>query len=313
MTLRNALALALVITACGGTATDSTSTPTTVPVASSTTQAEVTTTTLSTTTSSTTTTVPTVPDGVAVISSQGAVMGIWDGSWRVVEDPADLPPVGTTWQVFSEPGVPPDPQSAPILDENLFCDPVGLSRPLVGFEFGQPWLAVQATWPLVPHEVEDFTGQLDVYVNAVRDLLAGRGLEVDNVYVNQLIRLDLEGDGVDEVIVVATEGERADLYTPATDQPFEVVILRKVIAGDVETAVLALRLPEEILSDQGSDLPPFAFLLEYRVIAVADLNGDGKMEIALRDMYFEGAGLSIWEYVNDDLGPVRVLDLGCGV
>ncbi len=234
-------------------------------------------------------------------------MGVWDGEWRIVEDPADLPPVGSKWQVFNGPGIPPEPELAPILDDNLFCDPVGLSRPLVAFELGEPWLAVQAGWPLVPHKVEDFTGQLDVYIEIVVDLLAGQGLTIDTAFINQLVRLDLEGDGVDEVIVIATEGERSDIYTPATDQPFEVVALRKVVQGEVQTALLALRLPDETLPDG------FPFLLELEVMAVADLNGDGKMEIALRDRYYEGAGLTVWEYVNDDLGPVVVLDLGCGV
>ena len=45
---------------------------------------------------------------------------------------------------------------------------------------------------------------------------------------------------------------------------------------------------------------------------VADLNGDGKMEIVTNGAFFEGFGISVWEYVDDDLGPVLQLQGGCG-
>ncbi len=243
-------------------------------------------------------------------------MGIWDGDWTVIEDAADLPELDPDWQVFTAVGGAIEMQPGELVEGSSFCEIAPYDRPVVSIDgqvfFANPWLAVQAGWEIVPHKVEDFTGQLEVYVQAVIDLLAGQGLDVTTAHLEQLIRFDLEGDGVDEVIVVATEGVRDDIYSPATDQPFELVILRKVIEGEVRTAILALRLPSDILLEQGEDLPPFPFLFEWEVMGIADLNGDGKMEIALRDQYYEGAGLRIWEYVNDDLGPVPVLDLGCG-
>jgi hypothetical protein len=36
------------------------------------------------------------------------------------------------------------------------------------------------------------------------------------------------------------------------------------------------------------------------------------MEIVLNSTYFEGFGISVWEYADDDLGPVVVLETGCG-
>jgi hypothetical protein len=46
--------------------------------------------------------------------------------------------------------------------------------------------------------------------------------------------------------------------------------------------------------------------------AVADLNGDGKMEMVLNSAFFEGFAVSVWEYVDDDLGPLQVMTTGCG-
>lgn len=235
------------------------------------------------------------------------MLGIWDGEWVVIEDTEELPPVGDTWQVFSRPGDPIIPRTGGLTGSNFYCDPAPYERPVVDFGNDWPWLAVQAEWPLVPHKVEDIGGQLDVYIDAVMEVLAQRGLEVDTAYLEQLVRFDLEGDGVDEVIVIATEGERTDIYTPATDEPFEIVILRKLVDGEVQTAILELRLPDLILGEDG-----FPFLNEFEVIAVADLSGDGKMEIAIRDAYYEGAGLVLWEFIDDDIGFLPVLGIGCG-
>ncbi|MFQ5558174.1 MAG: hypothetical protein ACE5GB_11800 [Acidimicrobiales bacterium] len=54
------------------------------------------------------------------------------------------------------------------------------------------------------------------------------------------------------------------------------------------------------------------FLSVVRFAAVADLNGDGRMEIAYTDQYYEGSSTIVVEYVDDDLGPVEVLSVGCG-
>jgi hypothetical protein len=47
-----------------------------------------------------------------------------------------------------------------------------------------------------------------------------------------------------------------------------------------------------------------------RVLGVADLNGDGRMEIALRNWYYEGAGVTVFEFGGD--GATPVMDNGCG-
>lgn len=239
-------------------------------------------------------------------------MGVWDGDWVVVEETADLPPLGDIWQVISTPDEPIVSRIGTSTGSNFYCDPAPYQRPVIDFEGDWPWLAalaVQADWPLVPHKVEDFTSQQAVYIDAVIEVLAGRGLVVDTAHIEQLIRLDLEGDGVDEVIVVATEGERDNIYSPATDAPFEIVMIRKVIEGEVWTAVLDVRLPDQTLPDPDF---PFPFLFEFEVIAAADLNGDGKMEFAIRESYYEGTALVIWEYLNADIGYLPVLGIGCG-
>jgi hypothetical protein len=113
------------------------------------------------------------------------------------------------------------------------------------------------------------------------------------------LRVDLEGDGLNEVIVVSEEITGGML--PAVGD-YSIIFMRKVVQGDVETSVLA----ESIVLDEET------FPETFRVGAVADLSGDGKMEIIVSSAYFEGLAVEVFEYVNDDLGPVAQIATGCG-
>jgi hypothetical protein len=122
--------------------------------------------------------------------------------------------------------------------------------------------------------------------------------------VVQVLRVDLEGDGVDEVIVVAEAITGPGLFPEPGD--YSIAFLRRVVDGEVQTAILGESIPDEPAEGETP------FILSFRVGAVADLSGDGRMEVVLSIAYYEGAGVEVWEYVDDDLGPVRVIGQGCG-
>ena len=48
-----------------------------------------------------------------------------------------------------------------------------------------------------------------------------------------------------------------------------------------------------------------------RVMAIADLNGDGTMEVAIGSVYWESAGVAIYEFAGGALH--EVMSSGCGV
>ncbi len=75
-----------------------------------------------------------------------------------------------------------------------------------------------------------------------------------------------------------------------------------MIEGEWQTALLET-------SVGASDNP---YILSHSVAAVADLNGDGTMEIVVDAVYYEGSGTTAYEYIDDDLGPQPVLGGGCG-
>lgn len=230
-------------------------------------------------------------------------LGWWDGSgWLDAEAEGALPVVGgEDYQVIRLDELDVTSGGA----QTLVCPPLDL----VGVELGDPDLlgefpgpygvAVSAAWALQPHLFEEVTDD-GTYASFARDLLASRGLDVANPVVKQVVRTDLEGDGVNEVIVVAEEVTPGFLLE---EGDYSIVFLRKVIEGEVQTAILG----ETIVLDEDDQ-----FGAAHWVGTVADLNGDGTMEVVTNLAFFEGFAVSVWEYVDDDLGPVLVLETGCG-
>ena len=274
---------------------------TTAPTTTTTSQAQTTITEASTTTT-TPTTLPPLPD-TYVTTGNTCLLGWWDGAWRTGDDP----PVsgGEAYQV-----VRLDEPIATAAGSELKpdCDPldlvnVDLDPPIPGSFLEVDALAIQSSGDVRPHKVELLGLSLPAYLDATADLMATRIDGIPEVDLTQVIRTDLEGDGVDEVIVSATTIP-ADWFASEVGD-YSIVYLRKLIEGEVQTAILGVSVIED-LDDLLSDL------VVFEVSAVADLNGDGKMEIILNGTVWEGAFLQAWEYVNDDLGPVEVLSCGCG-
>jgi hypothetical protein len=145
----------------------------------------------------------------------------------------------------------------------------------------------------------------EAYRQAAADVLADAGVDDPDPDVIQVVAGDLEGDGTDEVLVVTERLARGDLYGQTGD--YSLLFLRQVVDGAVRTTVL----------DQGivpSDTPTeeVSAIGISRVAALADLNGDGRMELVTEHRYYEGGSHQVYE-----LGPDGVLKsvlvAGCGV
>lgn len=311
------VAVLLLVVACSPNETaDTTTTSTTSATVTTTTSAPPATTTTapSTTTTTATTTTTTVAstttsllegnwaDGPLVTTDFGA-LGWWNGSaWLDAETEGALPVVGgEDYQVIlldtldATTGGP----------QTTVCEPlellgVTLGEPELLGEFPGPYgVAISAPWALQPHLFESVTDD-GTYAGFAAELLSNRGLDVADPVLKQLIRTDLEGDGVNEVLVVAEDVSPGFLMEPGD---YSIAFMRKVVQGDVQTAILGDTV---VVDDTGT------FSGAYTIGGVADLNGDAQMEIILDAAFFEGFSVSVFEYLNDDLGPVLVLQRGCG-
>ena len=242
-------------------------------------------------------------DGPVVVTEFGA-LGWWDGAnWLDADTEGAIPVVGGEDYQTIVGDVIDRTTAGP---QTTTCEPLGL----IGVELADPRLlgelpgpygvAISAPWPLQPHlyEVASDDG---TYAGFASALLAERGLDVPDPVITQLIRTDLEGDGVEEVLAVASD------VTPGFVMEigdYSIVFIRKVVDGEVQTAVLDESV---VVDEQGS----YGGL--YSVGTIADLNGDEKMEIVTSGVFFESLAVTVWEYVDDDVGLTFALQMGCGV
>lgn len=289
--------LVVLVIACGSGG-ESTTTETSATETTSTTS-----TTAATSTTVTVTTTATTPDpGVPVVVSRFGVMGWWDGdSWVPGDGSVAIPLVGgEQFQVV----LLDEPISTTTGSALAVCEPIG--TPIVDFEPPLPGapqepgaVAVIADWDLRPHGVTLLAAVPDEHIDAVAQFLTSRGVDDADPNIEQVVVTDIEGDGVAEVLIVVNRLPD-DLFARPDD--YSAVLLRKMIEGDWQTAVLEF-------SEAEAESP---YILRHVVAAMVDLNNDARMEIVIDAFYYEGAGTVAYEYVNDDLGPKQAIGGGCG-
>lgn len=163
-------------------------------------------------------------------------------------------------------------------------------------------IAVGGAWNALPRAVERLDPRGATYREAVRQVLIANGIARPEVRVTGAWRVDLEGDGVNEVVVSATRGDlRRGIHVEAGD--YSTVFVRKVVNGTVRT----VPLQAEYFPVDADTL----MLTEYSVAGILDLDGDGTMEIVMRGRYYEGSSTTVYR-----LRGTRKQELataGCGV
>lgn len=159
-----------------------------------------------------------------------------------------------------------------------------------------------ANWNVLPREVRKMSLTDKTYLGIVGGILRAKGLPQAKPRIEQAVRVDLDGDGVDEVLISASSYVQ-NIAPSAKAGDYSFVLLRKVVGGKAQNIMIA----EEYIKKKIE----FGAPSEFEVSAVADLNGDGKMEIVLYGAYYEGSGATVFELKGDK--PSKVLDQGCGV
>jgi len=112
-------------------------------------------------------------------------------------------------------------------------------------------IGLAATWNALPRKPVIADATQSVYVEAVRDFLKAHGIADPKVRITRILRVDLDGDGEEEVLISATnyftEDKSDHSAAPFPEAPIEsprpgsysVVILRRVVAGKVQTELVA--------------------------------------------------------------------------
>lgn len=167
-------------------------------------------------------------------------------------------------------------------------------------------IATSGSWPAMPRLPRSLSTNQAVYIKAVSDLLKQKGIAAPHVKIDQLWRVDLEGDKVDEVLISASYHADAQDNSPIPSVEagdYSIVFMRKVVKGTVQTVMLA--------SDVQLKKIDFSAPITYRIENVLDLNGDGVMEVVVHGEYYEGSWGSVFQVKGTQVE--EVLTDGCGV
>ena len=233
---------------------------------------------------------------------------ISDGKWIKADETAKLIGDETTYQVYgltqalgeAKAGKPTRPEGLPC-EETLA---VSLSpKPENGV------IAIAAAWNALPRKPKVIDPTQKAYVDVVRDFLETKEIKQPKVKIDSILRVDLDGDGEEEVLISAAnyfgKADRVPMRSPAGS--YSMVLLRRVVAGKVETRLVEGEFhPKAYVSKEGSfDAPSI-----YKVIATPDLDGDGKLEIVVGSHYYEGEETTI--YRCDPKKSQALLSVSCG-
>lgn len=300
------------------TLTSTTTTSTTVADTVATTEAPVESTAIATTeATTTTTTLPPGPADASVPLLIGGAQGGWLslGGWRSDrwedayddEDQPIAPSIasGAAVSVVTLDGEQPAEvgnATEACFDgrQGVMVDPgVPAPRP-PGFGYGGI-AAVTPEWNLTPRPIAVTATGPDSYRELGADIFANQPVDASNGSVQQVVIADLDGDGDDEA-VVSFEFVQPTIG-PGTPGDFAAVF---VVDTDSRTASTVL----ENSIDAGLPTESFQLIERFRVLGVADFNGDGRMEVAVHAWYYEGASVLLYEYDGTTL--TEVLANGCG-
>jgi hypothetical protein len=230
-----------------------------------------------------------------------------NGKWIKAEDAAKSIPDETTYRIYGlTESLGEAKGGKPKAVEDVCTDTLAVSlspKPEEGV------IALAAPWNALPRKprIADKTQQ--VYVDAVRDFLKTKGIEQPEGKIDNIIRVDLDGDGEDEVLISATnyfsKDDRVPMRSPAGS--YSMVLLRRVVAGKVETQLVEGEFHSKayVSKDYSFDAPN-----AYKVVATLDLDGDGKLEVVVDSNYYEGEAITI--YRCDPKKVEALLSVSCG-
>jgi hypothetical protein len=182
-----------------------------------------------------------------------------------------------------------------------------------------PSYAIGAKWNPIPRVIQNLPLENAAYTKVMAAELKARKINAP-VVMSQILKTDLDGDKIDEIILVAqrpkvtfSDERRLEPKYETGVGDYSLVLVRKVVVGTVKTFVLSERIiskPFDQKALENGTGPQMSVLTQY-VNAIADINGDGRMEVFVDDLVHEGEGVTILGWNGKKFSTM--LEWGCGV
>jgi len=240
--------------------------------------------------------------GVTPIVNQGWLLGgFFQGKWLSPGDTAKALQGGETYQLcsvtrFLGRARGSKPKRSP---------PEGV-MPEFGITFKpspqnqEPVVAVGSRWNAMPRLI---TANLQPYEEAAKEILKSKGIAEPQVNLTQVIEIDLDGDGLNEVLVCARRFTMAHLSDLLKEGDYSMLSVQKKARGTVRNILIAGQF-------QAASRPEPGLALTWRVMGLVDADGDGVMEMVVNYTYYEGGGARLYQLKGDKVEWVLGEDWG---
>lgn len=162
------------------------------------------------------------------------------------------------------------------------------------------FVAVVDGWTVAKREVTELSSDSQLYQQAVIDWLKNEGVKDPQLGDLHIFRVDLEGDGSDEIFISAVHLDESQHTTKAGD--YSVVLMRKVIGNDVVTKLVV----GDVYDSKEQEI---TYPKTYALANFIDLNQDGTLEVVVSYQKWEGFGASVFQINEQDV--TQALSAGC--
>jgi hypothetical protein len=235
---------------------------------------------------------------------------IFDGKWIKADETAKLIGDETTYRVYGLTQALGEAKAGKPKPEEALCEEtlaVSLSP-----QAEKGVIAIAAPWNALPRKPKVIDTTQKAYVEAVREFLRTKELDQPKVKIDNIVRVDLDGDGEEEVLISATNYFRKDDSVPMRSPAagYSMVLLLRMVAGKVETQLIAGEFYPKAYPKAAQEEGRFDAPNAYKVIATLDVDGDGKMEVVIHSHYYEGEETTI--YRCDPKKSEALLSVFCG-
>ena len=213
--------------------------------------------------------------------------GVQNERWLSADEITEYVQPGQAYDIYALDGFAGE---ASLVDYGFFMEPSVCGVYYLGsdFDLDVPGLiGVARDWNVTSRPSQDLPVDTPVYQQAVENWLVSQGLSGPDVRITRVLRVDIEGDDVDEVFINASRFlDETGHSTEAGDYSF--LLMRKV-AGD---SVVTVPVVADVYD---SPTPELTFPFTYSLVNVLDLNGDGILEVMIEVIRWEGEGVMIYQ------------------
>ena len=155
-------------------------------------------------------------------------------------------------------------------------------------------------WDVTKHAVTELSANGQFYQQVVLDWLASEGVSAPQIGFMQIFRVDIEGDGTDEIFISATHLDESQHTTKAGD--YSIILMRKVAGNDAVTKFIV----GDVYDSQDLEI---TYPRTYSLGNFIDLNQDGILEVVVDIQQWEGFGAIVYQV--DDQEVIQTLRAEC--